>query len=87
MSANHWGLTPREVEVVESLMRNETRKAIARDLCIGVRTVENHLAAIRKKMGASSRLGVAIKWDRAQRPFRVVEALDALAVPSAGGAR
>lgn len=87
MRFNHWGLTSREVEVIEVMMRADTNKEIGRELCLSPRTVEHHMAAIRRKMGVSSRIAVALKWDRAQRPFRVVEALDALAVTNAGGAR
>jgi DNA-binding NarL/FixJ family response regulator len=48
-------LSPREQEVMMLLRRGMPNKAIARDLGISERTVENHLRHIFEKLGVSSR--------------------------------
>jgi two-component system CheB/CheR fusion protein len=47
-------LTPRQQQIVSLMLRGQPSKIIAADLGISQRTVENHRAAIMKKMGAKS---------------------------------
>lgn len=69
---NYWHLTDREIQVIEAMMDVESNKAIATMLRIEVKTVEQHMQNIRRKMGVHSKVGVALKWDRTQRPVREV---------------
>ena len=48
-------LTPREVEVLESIARGHTNPEIAEQLGISVRTVETHRANIQQKLDLSTR--------------------------------
>lgn len=50
-----YGFTPRETEIVVELSRGSAVKEIARDLCISVHTVRDHIKAIYDKTGVSSR--------------------------------
>jgi DNA-binding NarL/FixJ family response regulator len=52
---NPAGLTRREREVLQILMRGATSPEIAQHLHLSTRTVENHIAAICTKLGVSSR--------------------------------
>lgn len=49
-------LTPREREVLESMLAGKTSKATASLLCVSVRTIEGHRAAVMKKMQAGNLL-------------------------------
>lgn len=48
-------LSPREMEVLAAIARRLTNAEIARELFISVRTVESHIASLRRKLGADSR--------------------------------
>ena len=48
-------LTPREVEVLESIARGHTNPEIAEQLGLSVRTVETHRANIQQKLDLSTR--------------------------------
>jgi DNA-binding NarL/FixJ family response regulator len=48
-------LSPRELEVLRTLARGLTNKAIAQELFISERTVKFHVSAILSKLGASNR--------------------------------
>jgi DNA-binding CsgD family transcriptional regulator len=48
------GLTPRERQVLELVVKGNSNKQIARVLRIGQRTVETHRAGVMKKIGARS---------------------------------
>lgn len=61
-------LSPREWDVATAAARRERNREIAENLGISVRTVENHLASVFRKLGVSSRDELA----------REVEALTAL---------
>ncbi|MEX2626051.1 MAG: LuxR C-terminal-related transcriptional regulator [Ilumatobacteraceae bacterium] len=50
-----YGFTPRETEIVVELSRGTPVKEIARELCISVHTVRDHIKAIYDKTGVSSR--------------------------------
>ena len=53
-------LSPREVEVLEYLVRGQSNQQIARDLCISMSTVKNHVHHIITKLGVSDRVQAAI---------------------------
>jgi two-component system, NarL family, nitrate/nitrite response regulator NarL len=55
-----FGLTSRELEIVEAVVAGETNKAIAKRFSISENTVKRHLMNIYDKVGASSRLELAI---------------------------
>lgn len=48
-------LSPRELDVLESLARGESNRAIAVRLGIGERTVKTHLTQLYNKLGVDSR--------------------------------
>lgn len=50
-----YGFTPRETEIVVELSRGTAVKEIARELCISVHTVRDHIKAIYDKTGVKSR--------------------------------
>lgn len=54
-----WNLTPREFEVVELLGRGLSNAEIARQLCIELATVKNHVHHILDKVGVDRRDQVA----------------------------
>ncbi len=60
-------LTPREIEVTESVLRGLSNKEIARELAITERTVKAHLSAIFAKVGVRDRLHLALKFSPQER--------------------
>jgi DNA-binding NarL/FixJ family response regulator len=48
-------LSHRELEVLQLVVAGQHNREIARELCIGLKTVESHLAHIYAKLGAKSR--------------------------------
>lgn len=55
-----FGLTPREVEIVEAIASGESNREIAHRLRISLQTVKHHLTSIFTKTGTSSRLELAL---------------------------
>jgi DNA-binding NarL/FixJ family response regulator len=53
-------LSPREVEVLELIVRGQSNKEIARELSISMSTVKNHVHRIITKLGVSDRVQAAI---------------------------
>ena len=49
------GLTPREIEVLELIVRGDTNAEIARALVITPKTVDHHVSAVLGKLGVGSR--------------------------------
>jgi DNA-binding NarL/FixJ family response regulator len=49
------GLTPRQTDVLALLLRGQPNKLIARDLNVSVETVKDHVAAVLRALGVSSR--------------------------------
>jgi DNA-binding CsgD family transcriptional regulator len=49
------GLTPRETEVLELIVRGATNAEIARELVISTKTVDHHVSAVLGKLGVGSR--------------------------------
>lgn len=48
-------LTPRELEIFQLLIKNETTKSIAAELGISDKTVRNHISNVIGKLGVTSR--------------------------------
>jgi two-component system, NarL family, nitrate/nitrite response regulator NarL len=59
-AANPFGLTKRELEVVEGVLRAESNNRIASRLSIAPSTVKHHLANIFAKVGVMTRLQLAV---------------------------
>jgi DNA-binding NarL/FixJ family response regulator len=55
-----FGLTPRELEIVRMIVAGCTNKEIAEQLSIGENTVKSHLTHIFNKLGASTRIELAL---------------------------
>jgi two-component system nitrate/nitrite response regulator NarL len=51
-----FGLTPRELQIIASVMTGDSNKDIAQRCAISVHTVKHHLSTIFDKLGVSSRL-------------------------------
>ena len=49
------GLTPRQTDVLALLLKGHTNKLIARELGLSVETVKDHVAAVLRALGVSSR--------------------------------
>ena len=63
-------LSPRELEVLAAIGRRLTNDEIATELFVSVRTVESHVAALRRKLAVDSRRGLV---SAAQRMRRAVQ--------------
>lgn len=55
-----YGLTPREVEIVEAIATGDSNRDVAVRLSISLQTVKHHLTSIFDKTGTSSRLELAL---------------------------
>jgi DNA-binding CsgD family transcriptional regulator len=60
-SSSRYGLTERELAVLRLVTLGVTDKEIAQRLAISVMTARNHVASIRRKMGAVSRTQASVK--------------------------
>lgn len=58
--ARGFGLTPRELDIVETIVAGYSNREIARHLSISEDTVKNHLSNVFDKLGVSSRLELAL---------------------------
>jgi len=56
----HFGLTPRELEIVSTIVAGYTNKDIAEKYSISEQTVKHHLTNIFDKLGVSNRLELAL---------------------------
>jgi DNA-binding CsgD family transcriptional regulator len=75
-------LTPREQEIAERVYRGLQNQQIADELVLSPRTIENHIARIRLKIGAPSRTGVAA-WVRDTRANSTTQPTPSPPVPAA----
>ena len=55
-----YGLTPREIEIVEAIASGDSNRDIANRLDISLQTVKHHLTSIFDKTGTSTRLELAL---------------------------
>jgi DNA-binding NarL/FixJ family response regulator len=55
-----YGLTPREIEIVEAIASGDSNQDIAKRLNISLQTVKHHLTSIFDKTGTSTRLELAL---------------------------
>lgn len=53
-------MSPRRLEVLRLIARGMTNKEIAAELCLSVKTVENHVRAILRGLGAANRTQAAL---------------------------
>lgn len=64
-AANPWGLTPREAEVMDSVIETGSQKGAARALGVSLKTVEMHCWTAGHKIDSRmSRIKRYIEWDR-----------------------
>lgn len=57
---NYFGLTPREIEIVEVVMEGYSNSEIAANLSLSEQTVKHHLSHIFDKLGVFSRVELAL---------------------------
>jgi DNA-binding NarL/FixJ family response regulator len=64
------GLTPRQTEVLQLLLRGLPNKLIARELNLSVETVKDHVAAVLRALGVNTRTQavLAVSQMNLQRP-------------------
>jgi two-component system, NarL family, nitrate/nitrite response regulator NarL len=55
-----YGLTPREIEIIEAIASGDSNRDIATRLTISLQTVKHHLTSIFDKTGTSTRLELAL---------------------------
>ena len=58
------GVTPRETEVLELIVRGATNAEIARELVISAKAVDHHVSAVLGKLGVASRREAAAAVER-----------------------
>ncbi|MFM2341956.1 MAG: hypothetical protein RLZZ592_1609 [Pseudomonadota bacterium] len=63
------GLTPRQRQVMQLLLQGKSNKLIARDLDISVETVKDHVAAVLRSLGVSSRTQAVLAVGLMNGPF------------------
>lgn len=64
---NPWGLTPREAQVMESMVRLGVQKLIARELGIGSKTVCTFYTRACAKIGGKTNTASLLEYDRWMR--------------------
>ena len=57
----HWGVTRRELDVLDAVAQRLSNAEIAAQLCVSERTVESHVSSLLHKLGAHNRLEL-IGW-------------------------
>jgi len=57
-------LTPQEQKIVKLMLENKTNKEIASELFVSVSTIKTHINNLYKKLGASSREEVAVRFKK-----------------------
>ncbi len=58
---DHFGLSERELQVLNLIVEGKTNQAIASDLHLSVDTIKNHLKSIMNKLSVSDRTQAAVK--------------------------
>jgi DNA-binding NarL/FixJ family response regulator len=72
MSQDTWNLSPREIEVLASLLAGKSNREIAAELHMSVGTVKAHLSAMYQKLGVSNRTQAALVGFRIFPMLRVL---------------
>lgn len=67
MPGNPWGLSRRQLQVLELSVQGCNRKAIAARLNITLSTAAQHLASVRQRMELTTTAQVVIAWHRHYR--------------------
>ena len=67
-SLDSLGLTPRQTEVLHLLLQGKPNKLIARDLKLSVETIKDHVAAVLRSLGVSSRTQAVLAIGELTRP-------------------
>ncbi len=62
------GLTPRQTEVLALLLKGQPNKLIARELNVSVETVKDHVAAVLRALGVSSRTQAVLAVSQMSNP-------------------
>ena len=62
------GLTPRQTEVLQLLLKGLANKMIARELTLSVETVKDHVAAVLRALGVSSRTQAVLAVSQMSTP-------------------
>ncbi len=57
----HYGLTPREVQVLKFLVQGDNNAEIAEKLCVSEQTIKKELASLFEKLGVKNRTQAAVK--------------------------
>lgn len=66
-ASNPWGLTPAEWTVMQMVVAGKSTDEIAEEMDRGYHTIRNHIGRVRNRMGASTVLLAALKFDRFTR--------------------
>jgi hypothetical protein len=62
---NPWGLTPKQVQVMDAIIQHGCNKRAANALCMGLKTLEAHASQARARMGLPyERLHALLRFDR-----------------------
>ena len=64
------GLTPRQTDVLALLLQGKPNKLIARELNLSVETVKDHVAAVLRALGVSSRTQAVLAVSQMTQPGR-----------------
>jgi len=67
MSLESVGLTPRQGDVLALLLQGKPNKLIARELNVSVETVKDHVAAVLRALGVSSRTQAVLAVSQMQQ--------------------
>jgi DNA-binding NarL/FixJ family response regulator len=67
MSLESVGLTPRQSDVLALLLQGKPNKLIARELNVSVETVKDHVAAVLRALGVSSRTQAVLAVSQMQQ--------------------
>lgn len=63
------GLTPRQTQVLQHLLEGKANKVIARELGLSVETIKDHVAAVLRCLGVSSRTQAVLAVRHLQQPM------------------
>lgn len=61
---NPWGLTPREIQVMELYIETCSIKSVAKTMNLSFETIRADLRSVRKKIGVEHSIQAAVQFDR-----------------------